>query len=246
MTYDPALTAIAVATDDALTDHLWRHDIGDTDTTDPIAHIAAELHHRAAEFRATADMLTRLLTHVGDTYHQSALAVTDLADLEPKATETGQYRLHQQLGRFDAQRAGLLALYRIWRRHRPATPDPRVRHLWLVPHDPRWGMVTLHADHQGLAWSVTPDQTATEAFATPGPGVPVGDIWHGSAGWQTTAYRDPGHHSEPDRVFRLPPAAGEAAACRALLRWWALRDTEYGADLTPERLSADDRAELLR
>jgi hypothetical protein len=237
--YDPALTAIAVATNDALPDHVWRHDITTADTNDPIAQIAAELHHTALTFTATAQTLTRFLDHIGDTYRHAATAITDLADFDIKATHGSQFVLDQQTGRFDTERRHLLDLYAMWRRHRPTSPDPRRHHLWLQPHDPRWGMVTLHADTGGTTWLVTPDTTATDAFATPSPGTLIGDIWNGSNGWQTTAYRDLQHHSEPDSVFRLPPTASQAAACRTLMRWWALRATDHGTTLTPEHLTGE-------
>ena len=74
MPYDPALTAIAVATNDALTEHLWRYDTGDTDSGDPIAHVAIELARQSHDFNTTAGSgpHRRLTTRLRDA--QSLLA----------------------------------------------------------------------------------------------------------------------------------------------------------------------------
>jgi hypothetical protein len=81
--YDPALTAIAVATNDALTEHLWRYDTGDADNGDPIAHIAIELARTAHDFNTTTEWLVRVLGHVGETCHRHAGTITDLANVRP-------------------------------------------------------------------------------------------------------------------------------------------------------------------
>ncbi|WP_229070812.1 hypothetical protein [Actinoplanes sp. DH11] len=236
MPYDPAVTAIAVATKAALPEHVWRHDITATGSTNPVAHLAEDLHHSALQFTATAQLLHRLLEHLADIYGTGSAAVSDVADLDPRTVETAQLHLEQHIGRFDAQRASLLTLYRLWRRHRPLSRTPRRQHLWLQPHDPRHGMITLDADESALAWWVTPDDTAAAAFGTPDPGVVAGDVWPGSAGWHATAYRDHEHrHTTVDQVFHLPAAATQLGACRALLRWWALHAT---TNVRPDDLTA--------
>jgi hypothetical protein len=95
----------------------------------------------------------------------------------------------------------------MWRRYRHTTRDPRARHLLLQPYDPSKGMVALSADDTGLGWFVAPDQVAAEVHGLSSYGALVGGSWHGSAGWQTTAFthpRAPGHLPAPG----LPAAAG--------------------------------------
>ena len=150
----------------------------------------------------------------------------------------------QQLERFDAQREALLSLYGMWRRHRAITRETRVRHLWVQPYDPSKGMVALSTNDTG-AWFVVPDHIAAEVHGLSSYGAIVGEIWHGSQGWQATAYTHPEHRSTcPHLVYPLPPADDEAAACRALLRWWALRDSEQWQGRTPADLSTAERQAL--
>jgi len=244
--YDPALTAIAVATNDALTEHLWRYDTGDTDNRDPIAHIAVELARTARDFNTTAAVLARVLGRVGETCHRHASTISDLTTVYPHSLDVDTVRSVQHLERFDAQREALLSLYAVWRRHRPLTRDPRARHLWVQPHDPSRGMVALSADQKGLTWFVTPDQVAAEVHGLSSYGALVGEIWLGSAGWQATAYTHPDHRTTcPHLVYPLPPADTDAAACRALLRWWALRDSQQWKGRTPGQLSPDEQAALI-
>ncbi|MDG4793640.1 hypothetical protein [Micromonospora sp. WMMD1082] len=246
MPYDPALTAIAVATNDALTEPLWRHDTGDTDHGDPIAHIAVELHRAAHDFNTTTDLLTRLLAHVGELCRRHTSTITDLATIYPHSLDSDTVRLVQQLERFDTQRETLLKLYGMWRRYRHTTRDPRARHLLVQPYDPSKGMVALSSDETGLGWFVAPDQVAAEVHGLSTYGVLVGGIWHGSAGWQATAFTHPEHRATcPHLVYPLPPADTEAAACRALLRWWALRDSEQWHGRTPAELTAAEQAALV-
>jgi hypothetical protein len=133
VSYDPALTAIAVATNDALTEHLWRYDsdtdIAAADSGDPIAHIAIELARAAHDFNTTAG----LLTHVGQTRARHAATITDLATAYPHSLDTDAFRAVQQLERVDTQREELLSLYAVWRRHRPLHRDPRVRRSGCSP-----------------------------------------------------------------------------------------------------------------
>jgi hypothetical protein len=213
--YDPALTAIAAATNDALTEHLWHYDIaGD----DPVAHVALALEHAAEAFAVRAELLGRLLPYVKTICARLESTLAGYATVTPHGADLDAARLARQLQQFDDQRESLLALYRVWRRHRPATRDPRIRHLLLQPFDPRYGMVTLGADDTGRSWYVVPDEQAALAFGLPGHGTLVGDIRLTDAGWAATAFTDPRH--EPGQVFALPPADTEAAACQALLRWW--------------------------
>jgi len=244
--YDPALTAIAVTTNDALTEHLWRHDTGDTDDGDPIAYIAVELARAAHDFNATAGLLTRALTQVGELGHWHASAITDLATVYPYSLDVDMVRIVQQLERFDAQREALLRLYLVWRRYRHTTRDTRSRYLLVQPYDPSKGMVALSADETGLGWFVAPDAVAAEVHGLSSPGTLVGGIWHGSAGWQATAFTHPEHRVTcPHLVYPLPPADDEAAACRSLLRWWALRDSAQWHGRTPADLTAAEQAALV-
>jgi hypothetical protein len=242
--YDPTLTAIAVATNDALTEHLWRYDTGDTDSGDPIAHVAIELARKAHDFNTTAALLIRMLGHVGDTCHQHASTITDLAGVYPHSLDVDTFRIMQQLERLDAQREALLSLYGIWRRHRSITRETRVQHLWVQPYHPSKGMVALSTNGTG-AWFVVPDAIAADAHGLSNYGAIVGEIWLGSPGWQATAYTHPEHRTTcPHLVYPLPPADDEAAACRALLRWWALRDSEQWQGRTPADLSTAERQAL--
>jgi hypothetical protein len=240
MTYEPALTAIAVATNDALTDHLWRHDTGTADGGDPVAHLAIALCRAADDFNTTSQLLARTLHHVREQYGRHLHGVTNVATIHPHSLDIDAFRLLQQLERFDTQREALLSLYAVWRRHRPTSRDPQVRHLLLAPYDPSKGMVALGADESGLVWYVVPDRVAAAAFGLRGYGAVVGEIRLGDAGWQPTAFTDLEHRTTcPHLVYPLPPADTEAAACRSLLRWWALRDAEHGQDAT---LSAGEQA----
>jgi hypothetical protein len=243
--YDPTLTAIAVATNDALTEHLWRYDTGDTDSGDPIAHVAIELARQAHDFNTTAGLLVRVLAQVGELGHWHASTITDMATVYPYSLDVDMVRIVQQLERFDAQREALLSLYGIWRRHRSITRETRVRHLWVQPYDPSKGMVALSTNGTG-AWFVVPDAVAAEVHGLSSYGAIVGEIWLGSPGWQATAYTHPEHRSTcPHLIYPLPPADDEAAACRALLRWWALRNSEQGHGRTPAELTAAEQAALV-
>jgi hypothetical protein len=246
--YDPALTAIAVATNDALTEHLWRHDTATdaatADAGDPIAHIAIELARKAHDFITTAGLLTRLLTHVGQTCARHAATVTDLATAYPHLLDIDAFRALQQLERFDTQREVLLSPYAVWRRHGPPYRDPRVRQLWVQPYDPSKGMVALSAEDTG-AWLVVPDPVAAEVHGLRGGAAIVGEIRLGDAGWQAIAYTHPEHRATcPHLVYPLPAADTEAAACRSLLRWWALWDSERCQGRTPAQLSTAEQAAL--
>ncbi|MBT8227312.1 MAG: hypothetical protein HKP61_05260 [Dactylosporangium sp.] len=244
MPYDPTVTAIAVATNDALTDHLWRFDTATADAGDPIAHLAIELVRKDQDFLTTARLLTRLLTHVGQTCTRHAATITDLTTVYPHSLDIDAFRILQQLERFDTQREALLSLYAVWRRHRPPYRDPRVRQLWVQPYDPSKGMVALSAEDTG-AWLVVPDQVAAEVHGLRSYGALVGDIRLGDAGWQATAYTHPEHRTTcPHLVYPLPTADTEATACRALLRWWALRDSDQGQSRIPAQLSAAEQAAL--
>jgi hypothetical protein len=151
----------------------------------------------------------------------------------------------QHLERFDAQREALLTLYGMWRRYRSLTREPRVRHLWVQPYDPSKGMVALSTNETGVAWFVVPDHIAAEVHGLSSYGGIVGEIWLGSEGWQATAYTHPEHRcTRPHLVYPLPPADSDDAACRALLRWCALRDSERWQGRTPADLSNAERAAL--
>lgn len=84
-----------------------------------------------------------------------------------------------------------------------------------------------------------------QAYGLRSHGGIVGEIRLGDAGWQATAFTHPEHRATcPHLVYPLPIADTEAAACRALLRWWALRNCEQWQGRTPAQLSADEQAAL--
>lgn len=240
MPYDPTLTAIAVATNDALTDHLWRFDTATADDGDPVAHVAVALCRAARDFNATADLLTRALRHVAAGCGRHLSTITDLAAITPHSLESDAVRVLHQIERFDAQREALLSLYAVWRRHRRPCRHPGTRHLLLHPYDPTGGMVTLTAEASETVWLVTPDQVAAHAHGLRSYGRIVGDIRLDDGGWQAIAFADPAHRTtSPHLVYPLPAADTEAAACRTLLRWWALRDRDEWQGLALAHLPAD-------
>jgi hypothetical protein len=245
VSYDPALTAIAVATNDALTDHLWRYDTATIINGDPVAHIAIALCDAADDFNTTSRLLARALAHLGETCGRHLSTVTDLATIYLHTLDTDALRLLRQLERFGTQREALLSLYAVWRRHRPTTRDPRVRNLLVQPYDPSKGMVALGADESGLVWFVVADSIATAAHGLGTFGAILGEIRLGDDGWQATAYTHPEHRTTcPHLVYPLPVTDTEATACRSLLRWWALRDSPQWQGRTPAQLSAAEQAAL--
>ncbi len=127
--YDPTLTAIAVATNDALTDHLWRYDTATADSGDPIAQLAISLCQAAQEFNATATVLAQTLNHIPEECTRQLAAVTTLASTTPHTLDIGTLHVAHQFERFDAQRETLLSLYAVWRRHRRPYHDPGLRYL---------------------------------------------------------------------------------------------------------------------
>jgi hypothetical protein len=240
MPYDPVLAAIATATNDALTEHLWNYDATDGD---PIADVAATLAHTAADFITAADMLSRSLTHVGDLCRRHVVTVAEHATVYPHTLPSDTTCLSHLLERFDGQRETLITLYRLWRRHRPISRDPRRHHLLVQPYDPTHGIAALAADETGLAWFVVPDPVAATAYGLATVGGLVGSIWSSRDGWQATAFTDPTHRNTA-QAHQLPPAVTEDAACRALLRWRAYQQTPQGAGRTPADLSPDEQAAL--
>ncbi|BEL05727.1 hypothetical protein Q0Z83_039180 [Actinoplanes sichuanensis] len=241
MPYDPVLAAIATATNEALTEHVWNYDTTDGD---PVTDIAAGLTRAASEFITAADMLTRALTQVADLCRRNLVTVTGHATVYPGTLRSDATGLNQLIERFDHHRETLLTLYGLWRRHRPTSRDLRRHHLLVQPYDPDHGMVTLATDETGLAWFVVADPTATAAYGLTTLGGVIGSIWSSRDGWQATAFTDPTHRNTP-QAHQLPPAADEHAACRALLRWWAFQQTPNGAGRTPADLTPDQRAALI-
>jgi hypothetical protein len=240
MPYDPALAAIATATNDALTEHVWNYDTTDGD---PITHIATTLAHAAAAFITDANTLTQALTHVADSCQRHIVTVTAHATVYPHTLPTDTTGLNQLLERFEGQRETLITLYGLWRQHRPTSRDLRRRNLLVQPYDPTHGIVTLATDETGLAWFVIPDPTAATTYQLTTTGV-VGSIWSSRNGWQATAFTDPAHRNT-HHAHQLPPAANEHAACRALLRWTAYQQTPQGTGRTPADLTPDELAALL-
>jgi hypothetical protein len=220
--YDPALTAIAVGTNDALTDHVWRQDTANPDTGDPVTHIAVELCRTAQNFNTTTRLLTRVLTYIGETCRRHIETINGHAIVHPHSLDLDAGRLITQLERYDTQRDVLLSLYAVWRRHRSASRDPRERHLLVQPYDPTKGMVTLSVGESDLVWFVAPDAVAAEAYGLGSHGAIIGDIRLADARWRANAYAATQHRTTcPQLVHPLPPTKTEAAACRSLLIWWA-------------------------
>jgi hypothetical protein len=120
-----------------------------------------------------------------------------------------------------------------------------VRHLLVQPYDPSKGMVTLTVDEPGRGWLVTPDHQAAQAYRLRIYGELIGAVRLGDTGWQATAFTHPEHRSTcPHLVHPLPVADTEDAACRSLLRWWALRDSEHWQGRTPAQLTDAEQAAL--
>ncbi len=245
MPYDAVLTAIAVATNDALSDHVWRYDTATADSGDPVADIAVALCRVANDFITTSGLLTRILTHVREHCGRQLDSITSYATVGVHSLDVDAFRLLQQLERFDTQREALLAWYAMWRRHRPVSRDPRVRHLLVQPYDPSRGMVALATDEPGLSWLVTPDHQAAHAHGLRSHDEVTGEIRLGDTGWQATAFTHPEHRATcPHLVYPLPVTDTDDAACRALLRWWALRGSEYWHGSTPAHLTTAEQAAL--
>jgi hypothetical protein len=243
VTDDPVLTAIAASTNDALTDHLWRYD---TAAGDPTADLAATLQTAATEFTATTQLLSRTLQRLQHRCGRHLQTLTTHAGLQrPHGLDTQALSLVQLLERHELHREALLAAYQVWRRYRPTSRDPRVRHLLPAPYDPTSGRLTLTATGEGT-WLVTPDPAAAAAYGTTGhAGRIIGEIAATDQGWQPTAYTHPQHQqTSPQPVYPLPPVDDEAAAGRSLLRWWALRDCPGWDGRTPEQLTTAEQAAL--
>jgi hypothetical protein len=102
MPYDAAVTAIAVATNDALPDHVWRHDTADDG--DPVADIAVALCRAAHDLITTSGLLTRILSSVHEQYGRHLETLTGYATVGPHSLDVDALRLLQQLERFDTQR----------------------------------------------------------------------------------------------------------------------------------------------
>lgn len=241
---DPALVAIAAITGDALPERLWRYD---TATADPVADLAQALHSTAIEFTGSTQVLARALAKLGEQCQRQLATLTSRAALaRPHGLDTDTVHLVQLLERHDTLREALLASYTLWRRHRPASRDPRIRYLLTRPYDPTGGVLTLATGDDGESWLVCPDAVAAAAYGTRFAERIIGQVHTSSDGWRPTAYTNPEHQRTcPHLVYPLPAADDEAAACRSLLRWWALRDSPQWANRTPDQLSTEERAALV-
>jgi hypothetical protein len=239
---DPVLTAIAATTNDALPDHLWRYDTG---ADEPIGDLACILHSAAAEFTGTTQVLGRALHRLHRRCGEHLQTLTSHAGLiRLHVMDTDALTLIQLLERHQLHRDALLTAYAAWRRHRPASLDPQVHHLLPAPYLPTSGRITLTATDQHT-WLVTPDQTAAAAYGTDHAGQIIGHIQATGNGWQPTAYTHPQHQqTHPHLVYPLPPVEDQAAACRSLLRWWALRESPTWDGRTPDQLTSHEQAAL--
>jgi hypothetical protein len=244
MTDDPVLTAIAAGTNDVLTDRLWRYDTG---TGDPVADLAATLHSAAEEFTTATGQLERTMQGLQREHGRQMQNLTShAAALRPHGLDRDALNLVQLLERHELHREVLLMAYQAWRRHRPASRDPRIRHLLPAPYDPTSGRLTLTADDQD-AWLVTPDPAAATGYGAPRlAGRTIGQITPTHQGWQPTAFSLNHHGGQAIRqhAHRLPPVDDEAAACRSLLRWWALYNQPTWDGRTPAQLTAAEQDAL--
>jgi hypothetical protein len=243
VTYDPVLTAIAASTNDALPEHLWRYH---TAIDGPLGDLARALHTAAAEFTSATGLLNRTLQRLEHRCgrHQHTLT-THATLLRPHGLDTDALNLVQLLERHELHHGNLLATYQAWRRHQPAARDRRTRHLLPAPYDPTSGRLTLTATDDST-WLVTPDHTAASAYRTTShAGRIIGEITATDHGWQPTAFTHPQHRqTNPRRIFQLPPVEDEPAACRSLLRWWAMRERPGGDSRTPDQLTTAERSAL--
>jgi hypothetical protein len=173
-------------------------------------------------------------------------AGTHAAALRSHGLDRDALNLVQLLERHELHREVLLMAYRAWRRHRPASLDPRIRHLLPAPYDPTSGRLTLTADDED-AWLVTPDPAAATGYGAPRlAGRTIGEITPTHQGWQPTAFSLNHHGGQAIRqhAYRLPPVDDEAAACRSLLRWWALYNQPTWDGRTPAQLTAAEQDAL--
>jgi hypothetical protein len=241
---DPVLVAIAATTGDALPERWWRYD---TATPDPVGDLAQALHAAAVEFTGSTQVLARTLGRLREQCERQLATLGERAAVgRPHGLDTDALHLVQLLERHDTQREALLASYALWRRHRSIPPDPRIRHLLARPYDPTGGMLTLATGDNGGVWFVSADPVAAAAYGTRLADRIIGQIAATTeGGWQPTAYTDPAHqHTCPHLVYPLPVAEDEAAACRSLLRWWALRDSPRWRNRTPDQLTAHEQEAL--
>src|SRR6266511_71276 len=109
MPYDAVLTAIAVATNDALSDHVWRYDTATADSGDPVADIAVALCRVANDFITTSGLLTRILTHVREHCGRQLDSITSYSTVGVPSLDVDAFRLLHQLERFVTRREALLA-----------------------------------------------------------------------------------------------------------------------------------------
>ncbi|WP_238015014.1 hypothetical protein KZZ52_33770 [Dactylosporangium sp. AC04546] len=252
--YDPTITAIAVATNDALVEHLWRFDTATTNGADPVAHIAVALCHAAEQFNTTADRVGELLDRIGGETVRGRGVLAGTASIMSRRLESDMMHLTRQLERLDAHRAALLTLYHVWRSHRRVTAPTADRHLLVHPYDPTGGMVRLTIDAIGTidtadnggpydplgapsvvsaepsTWLVTPDHVAAAAFGLPTYGTVLGAITLDAGGWRPTPFAHVEQHTTTrDGVGTLGIAHTEDAACAELLAWWSRHLTHHHA-----------------
>lgn len=245
MTYDYVTVAIGASTNDVVADHPWRDQIPGTG---PHADIATLLTHAADDFATTAAQLDAALSDLSDRCGQHLRSLAGQAAIpRPTDLDSTALRVTQLTEQFEAQRHTLICVYQLWRRHHSFQPAT-VRYLWISPYLPEHGMVRLDGEqavYGRQACTVTADTTALATFGLPdnhrrrlGEVVAAGDVWH------TAAY--PLRESEPSAglVTWLPTAGTPEAACRALLRWTAMRHAGAVPDADLAQLSAEQQAAL--
>jgi hypothetical protein len=239
---DPALRRIAACTADVWPDHVWRHHTGTHDSTGELARL---LHRATLAFTNATANLDQRLTVLGQDCDNA------LRSLRAQAFATSVHLVRHlaevlaELERHQLSEDMLLEAYRAWRANHPG-PNPQAdqQYLLMRPSDPTWGVATLRRHDQHI-WLVIPDAEAAARFEVPYPNRVVGGVVLTDNGWQPTAYHDPQHLSAlPALTYPLPACGRLPAACRTLMRWWALRHSADWRNRTPNQLTAAELDQL--
>jgi hypothetical protein len=229
---DPTLRLIAGATNDVLPEQVWRYDTAREDATGDLARI---LHKTALAFNAS-------VADIDKASPRPSFGLRPAGPGEAMRDVRAMIDRHAAIERHSVLTDTLLGLYRAWRNHRRIGGGDE-RYLLLCPGDPGHGVATLQRMTQ-VAWRVTADAEAAEAFEVPYPNRMVGVLAETDDGtWQPIACTDAAHiHS--GMAYRLPVRDDLATACRSLLRWWALRHSAAWRSRTPDQLDAAELDQL--
>ncbi|MBB5874621.1 hypothetical protein F4553_008055 [Allocatelliglobosispora scoriae] len=235
---DPALRAIAAATNDVLPEHLWRHD---TDGGDWAAESAARLDNIATGFNTNARLLNTALAQVRD---EAGTALRDAGPQHPHHMGTILLTAVSLLERHQVLRTTLVEAYTYWRRHQPDPHDQAERHILAQRYVPDAGVLTLRR-HGRDTWHVIPDRAAAIRWGVPFADQLIGAITESGDGWYPVAFLRPTRrHALPQPVSPLPAVDTDAAACRCLLRWWRLRLSARWLGRNPTQLTDAEITDL--